>query len=185
MKFFTICNPCGAYFKSGLKPMSLLADPTYVRAWHGSAGGAKVGPNYGPVMLPQLRAQQRGYTQPMWLAPDGQGDYEITECGTLNLFILWKSPETGDTELVTAPISELIRPGINRLTVLELTRQRPDLMNDLYGHIKVSERVVKISEFVDALDRGDVYEFFGTGTASNVVSKIFIDDNICALEILF
>ena len=170
VKFFTICNPCGAYFKSGLKPMSLLADPAYVRAWHGSAGGAKVGPNYGPVMLPQLRAHQRGYTQPMWLAPDDQGDYEITECGTLNLFILWKCPATGETELVTAPKSDLILPGINRLSVIEMVQQRPQILNEVYGHIKVSERVVKMSEFVDALDRGLVYEFFGTGTASNVVS---------------
>jgi len=171
VKFFTIANPCGAYFQKGLRPMALLADPTYVRAWEGSAGGAKVGPNYGPVMLPQQLAHQKGFTQPMWLYPTKDGDYQITECGTLNLFVLWKKPgSSNEVELVTAPVSDLILPGINRLSVVELVKQDAAILSETYGKITLVERPVLMSEFCAALEKGDVFEFFGTGTASNVVS---------------
>ena len=179
VKFFTLCNPCGAYFRGGLKPMSLLADTTYVRAWQGSAGGAKVGGNYGAVMLPQKRAQEAGFSQPMWIVPrkmdDGQLDYEITEGGTLNLFILWTNPHNGNTELVTAPLSDMILAGINRLSAIEIMHKNPELCAAHYGRIQMIERPIMMSEFTDALDRGLVLEFFGTGTAANVISAKIIN----------
>ena len=152
VKFFTVCNPCGAYFAGGLKPMSLLADTQYVRAWQGSAGGAKVGGNYGAVMLPQLKAQERGYSQPMWLVPrqvNGALDYEITEGGTLNLFILWRNKE-GQIELVTAPLSDLILPGINRLSVLEIMRKHPEICAEHYGNIRMVHIILIIDRSINA-----------------------------------
>ncbi len=41
-KLFVILSPVGPYFKSGFKPVKLLADTNHVRAWPGGAGNAKV-----------------------------------------------------------------------------------------------------------------------------------------------
>lgn len=39
---FVICSPVGPYYKTGFKPVSLLATTTDVRAWPGGTGGYKV-----------------------------------------------------------------------------------------------------------------------------------------------
>ena len=59
---FVILSPTGPYFDSGFKPISLLADPKYVRAWHGGVGGYKLGANYGPTLAIQVRS----YTSPIY-----------------------------------------------------------------------------------------------------------------------
>lgn len=41
---FCITGPVGPYFPAGtLKPVSLLADPQFVRAWPGGIGDCKAG----------------------------------------------------------------------------------------------------------------------------------------------
>ena len=40
---FIITGPVGPYYPTGFKPVSLLADPQYVRAWKGGSGGFKIG----------------------------------------------------------------------------------------------------------------------------------------------
>lgn len=40
---FVLVGPVGAYYPTGLKPVSLLADPKYVRAWPGGSGNFKMG----------------------------------------------------------------------------------------------------------------------------------------------
>ena len=42
-KLFVISGPVGAYYPTGLKPISLLADSAYVRAFPGGTGSAKMG----------------------------------------------------------------------------------------------------------------------------------------------
>jgi hypothetical protein len=39
---FVICSPVGPYYKTGFKPVSLLATTKDVRAWPGGTGGYKV-----------------------------------------------------------------------------------------------------------------------------------------------
>lgn len=39
---FVICSPVGPYYKTGFKPVSLLATTQDVRAWPGGTGGYKV-----------------------------------------------------------------------------------------------------------------------------------------------
>ena len=51
---FVILSPVGPYFASGLKPVNLLADPNFVRAWPGGCGYAKMGSNYAPTMWTQV-----------------------------------------------------------------------------------------------------------------------------------
>lgn len=51
---FVILSPTGPYFTSGYNPVSLLADPKYVRAWPGGCGDAKMGSNYAPTLAIQV-----------------------------------------------------------------------------------------------------------------------------------
>jgi branched-chain amino acid aminotransferase len=41
-KLFVITGPVGAYFPSGLKPITVLADPQVARAFPGGVGGFKM-----------------------------------------------------------------------------------------------------------------------------------------------
>jgi branched-chain amino acid aminotransferase len=42
-KLFVVTGPVGAYFPSGFQPISLLADPAFVRAFPGGVGSYKMG----------------------------------------------------------------------------------------------------------------------------------------------
>eukprot|EP01130_Rhizamoeba_saxonica_P013429 TRINITY_DN5734_c0_g1_i4.p1 TRINITY_DN5734_c0_g1~~TRINITY_DN5734_c0_g1_i4.p1 ORF type:complete len:384 (+),score=79.39 TRINITY_DN5734_c0_g1_i4:39-1190(+) len=148
---YVIMSPVGPYFPSGFKPVKLYADENNVRAWPGGAGSYKVGGNYAPTILPQKEAMKKGYSQILWLENN-----KITECGTMNMFIYWTTPE-GETELVTPPLSGTILPGITRLSILELAAE--------WGEFKVSERFVTMEEFIEAHQDGRIIETFGAGTA--------------------
>ena len=40
---YVILSPVGSYFSTGVKPVSLWADPKYIRAWRGGTGDCKMG----------------------------------------------------------------------------------------------------------------------------------------------
>jgi len=71
----------GPYYRTGFAAVNLLATTSYVRAWPGGTGDAKIGANYAPGIRPQIEAAQDGYQQNLWLFGK---DYEITEVGKLN-----------------------------------------------------------------------------------------------------
>ena len=56
----------------------------------------------------------------LWLYED-----EVTEVGTMNLFIHWRTPD-GRLELITPSLDGLILEGITRKSVLELAREWND-----------------------------------------------------------
>ena len=86
---YVICSPVGPYFQSsGFKPVRLLAEDSFVRAWPGGTGEFKIGANYGPTILPQKMAVARGFQQILWLFGSKN---EITEVGSMNCFILLKN----------------------------------------------------------------------------------------------
>jgi branched-chain amino acid aminotransferase len=45
----------------------------------------------------------------------------------MNVFFVWHNKETGERELVTAPLDGTILPGVTRATALELARSWGDL----------------------------------------------------------
>ena len=49
-ELYVLLSPTGPYFATGLKPVNLLADPKYVRAWPGGSGYSKMGSNYAPTL---------------------------------------------------------------------------------------------------------------------------------------
>ncbi|XP_037112430.1 branched-chain-amino-acid aminotransferase, mitochondrial isoform X1 [Syngnathus acus] len=151
---FVIVGPVGPYFATGsFNPVSLLADPSFVRAWQGGVGAYKMGGNYGPTIAVQNEAVERGCQQVLWLYGDNE---EITEVGTMNLFIYWND-HNGEKELVTPPLDGIILPGVTRQSLLDLARN--------WGEFKVTERTMGMKELLDALDAGRVLEVFGAGTA--------------------
>ncbi|CAN9505944.1 unnamed protein product [Ophioblennius macclurei] len=151
---FVIVGPVGPYFATGpFSPISLLADPSFVRAWKGGVGAYKMGGNYGPTIAVQHEAVKRGCQQVLWLYGDQE---EITEAGTMNLFIYWTN-ESGEKELVTPPLDGIILPGVTRQSLLDLARD--------WGEFRVTERSVTMSDLLSAVDSGRLLEVFGAGTA--------------------
>jgi branched-chain amino acid aminotransferase len=151
---FVLTGPVGPYFPTGFKPVSLMADPQYVRAWKGGSGGYKMGANYAPTIAVQKEALKHNCQQVLWLFGP---DHEVTEVGTMNFFAFWLN-EAGERELVTAPLSTgLILPGVTRQSLLDLTRQ--------WGEFKVSERQIFMKDITKALNEGRLLELFGAGTA--------------------
>jgi branched-chain amino acid aminotransferase len=165
-KLFVITSPVGPYYKTGFKPVSLLADSTNVRAWHGGTGAYKLGSNYAGTIWPALQAEKRGYAQVLWLVED-----QVSEVGTMNLFFFWKN-EKGERELITPPLNDgTILPGVTRATVLDLARQ--------WGEFKVTEANFTMTQVSKALSEGRVYEAFGAGTAAVIspIERINYKDN--------
>jgi len=151
---YCITSPVGPYFKDGFKPVKILAETTFKRAWPGGTGCNKVGGNYAPGLLPQQMANKAGYSQVLWLF--GEDDY-VTEVGSMNIFFLWETP-SGKIELVTAPLDGTILPGVTRDSILELARE--------WGEFEVTERPFTMPEVAAAWKEGRLREAFGAGTAA-------------------
>ncbi|KAJ2397343.1 branched-chain-amino-acid transaminase bat2 [Coemansia sp. RSA 2603] len=150
---YVIASPCGPYFKTGFKAVSLYCDETNVRAWPGGVGNRKLGANYAPSVGPQVAAEKKGYQQVLWTIGE---DHELMEVGTMNLLVLWRN-EQGEVELITPPLDGTILPGVTRDSILELTRS--------WGEFKVSERKINMKQITKACDEGRLLEVFGAGTA--------------------
>ncbi|XP_006010036.1 branched-chain-amino-acid aminotransferase, mitochondrial [Latimeria chalumnae] len=151
---YVIIGPVGPYFSSGsFNPVSLLADPSFVRAWIGGVGDCKMGGNYGPTIFVQSEAAKKGCQQVLWLYGE---DHQVTEVGTMNIFFYWIN-EQGEEELLTPPLDGTILPGVTRQSLLDLARK--------WGKFKVSERKFTMKELLKGLQENRVQEVFGAGTA--------------------
>lgn len=152
---YVLLSPVGPYFKTGFKPVTLYADPDFVRAWPGGAGHAKLGSNYAPTIMIQKQAEKLGLQQVLWLYDD---DMKLTEVGTMNIFVAIKNPITGKTHLVTPPLKDgIILPGITRDSILKMARQWDDVVCE--------ERYVTIGELKQLIHEQRLIEVFGSGTA--------------------
>lgn len=159
---YTILCPVGSYFAgtdTTMKGVSLLADPSYTRAWPGGCGDRKMGSNYGPTIRVQSEAIRRGRQQVLWLYGD---DHQLTEVGTMNIFMFYIN-DNGEREMVTPPLNGLILPGITRHSIIQMSEE--------WNEFKVNQRVITMSEVVELLNSNRLLEMFGSGTAC-VVSPI-------------
>ena len=152
--FAIIVCPVGAYYKEGLNPVTIYVEDKYVRATAGGTGEAKVAGNYAASLLAAEEAKAKGFTQVLWL--DASERRYIEEVGTMNMFFYI------DDEVITAPISGSILPGITRDSVIQLVKS--------WG-LKMTERSLAIDDVIDATDNGRLKEAFGTGTAA-VISPV-------------
>ncbi len=153
-KFIVILSPVGAYYKEGINPVKIYVEDDFVRAVKGGLGYAKTAANYAASLKSQVIAEEKGYTQVLWL--DGINRKYIEEVGTMNvMFVI-------DGEIVTPELNGSILPGITRMSTIELLKD---------AGYKVTERRVSIEEVFEAAENGKLDEAFGTGTAA-VISPI-------------
>ncbi len=152
--FMIILSPSGAYYATGLNPVSIYVENKYVRAVRGGMGYTKTGGNYAASLKGQDEAHKQNYSQVLWL--DGVEQKYIEEVGAMNIFFVI------DNEVVTPALQGSILPGITRKSVIELCKAK--------GY-KVSERRISIEEVAKAYDEGKLNEVFGTGTAA-VISPV-------------
>lgn len=160
---YVIASPVGPYYPTGFKAVSLEATDYAVRAWPGGVGDKKLGANYAPCIVPQLEAASRGFQQNLWLF--GEEEY-VTEVGTMNMFVALKNKETGQKELITAPLDGTILEGVTRDSILALAKEK--LAPEGWA---VVERKYTMKELAEASEEGRLMEAFGAGTAA-IVSPV-------------
>ena len=105
-----IGSPAGAYFKGGIKPVSVYLSTEYVRASPGGTGAAKFGGNYAASLTAQLAAQDRGCAQVLFL--DAVEHTWIEELGGMNFMAV-----TNDGRLLTPELTGSILSGITRKSI--------------------------------------------------------------------
>ncbi len=152
--FYIIIGPVAAYYKEGLNPVKIWVETEFVRAAPGGTGEAKTSGNYAASLLAAEKAKEKGFTQVLWL--DAVERKYVEEVGTMNMFFVI------DDEVITAPLTGTILPGITRDSVLHILKD--------WG-AKVSERSLTIDEVISAAENGRLKEAFGTGTAA-VISPV-------------
>jgi branched-chain amino acid aminotransferase len=152
--FFIIMGPVGAYYPEGFAPTKIYVTEEYCRAVPGGTGHCKAGGNYGSSLYASKIAKDMGYTQVLWL--DAIERKYVEEVGTSNMFFM-----IGD-ELITAPLTGTILPGVTRDSVIRLAGS--------WG-VKVSERRISMDEVMAAITGGTLREAFASGTAA-IVSPV-------------
>lgn len=164
--FIIILSPSGAYYESGLAPVSIWIEDDYVRAVRGGMGFAKTGGNYAASLAAQVKAHKAGYSQVLWL--DGVERRYIEEVGAMNIFFKI------DGKIVTPQLNGSILPGITRDSVITLCKE--------WG-LPVEERLVSVEELLTAQENGKLEEVFGTGTAAVIspVGKLRYKDDVMVI----
>jgi branched-chain amino acid aminotransferase len=152
-RYLVIASPSGAYFKNGIKPVSVWVSTEYVRASPGGTGAAKFGGNYAASLVAQAEAAENGCEQVVWL--DAVERRYIEEMGGMNLFFVFGSG--GSTRLVTPELSGSLLPGITRDSLLQLATD---------AGFTVEERKIDIGEWQKKTAAGEITEVFACGTAA-------------------
>mgnify|MGYP004612322801 FL=1 len=152
--FVIILSPVGSYYKEGINPVKIMIEDKDVRAVRGGTGYAKCGGNYAASNRAGEKAEEKGYSQVLWL--DGVERKYIEEVGAMN--VMFKI----DGEIVTPALTGSILPGITRKSCIEVLKSE--------GYT-VNERLLSVDELGEALKNGKLEEAWGCGTAA-VVSPI-------------
>ena len=153
-RFYIILSPVGAYYKEGLKPVSIYVEDEYVRAVRGGVGFTKCAGNYAASILAGDIAEKKGFSQVLWL--DGVEQRYVEEVGSMNMMFAY-----GD-RIVTPRLNGSILPGITRDSVLKLAVK--------LGY-KAEEARLDVHEIFADAKAGRLTEAFGTGTAA-VISPV-------------
>ncbi|MCX7023736.1 MAG: aminotransferase class IV [Spirochaetes bacterium] len=141
-----ITTPVSAYFTSS---HSKAVTTDRVRAVPRGTGWLKAASNYVISIIAKKEANDAGFMECVFL--DSREGRYLEEGSSCNIFIRLRSGE-----LATPELGDTILPGITRLSVLELARDRG---------VKTVERAISIDEAMD-----DGSECFVTGTAAGVTS---------------
>ena len=152
-RYLVIASPAGAYFKGGIKPVSVWLSTEYVRACPGGTGAAKFGGNYAASLLAQAQATENDCDQVVWL--DATERRYVEEMGGMNLFFVFGSG--GTARLVTPELSGSMLPGVTRDSLLQLATD---------AGFAVEERKIDVDEWQKKAAAGEITEVFACGTAA-------------------
>ena len=153
-QFAIILSPVGPYYATGLAPVNIMIEQDDVRAVRGGTGFTKCGGNYAASLRAGERAEEKGFSQVLWL--DGVERKYIEEVGAMN--VLFKI----NGKIVTPALNGSILPGITRKSCLQILRDKG---------FEVEERKLSVDELISAAQDGSLEEAFGSGTAA-VISPI-------------
>lgn len=153
-RFYIIASPSGSYYKEGINPVNIMIEDEDVRAVRGGTGYAKCGGNYAASNRAAEKAEQKGFSQVLWL--DGVERKYIEEVGAMN--VMFKI----NGKIITPALSGSILPGITRKSCIEL------LKSEGYD---VNEVKLSLEDLVNAMKTDKLEEAWGCGTAA-VVSPI-------------
>ncbi len=150
--YCVIASPAGAYFSSGLQPVSIWLSSDYTRAAPGGTGAAKCGGNYAASLAAMLEASAHGCDQVAFL--DAVERRWVEELGGMNLYFVMD-----DGTIVTPELTGTILEGVTRSSILQIAA-------DL-GH-RAIERRISIEEWREGAASGRITEVFACGTAAVV-----------------
>ncbi|MEG0548919.1 MAG: aminotransferase class IV, partial [Coprobacillus sp.] len=137
-----------------VNPVKIWVEDEFVRATKGGTGFTKCGGNYAASIAAQVKAEQNGYTQVLWL--DGVHRKYVEEVGTMNvMFVI-------DNKVITAALEGTVLPGVTRDSILHILKD--------WGY-EIEERQLGIDELMEAARTNRLQEAFGTGTAA-VISPV-------------
>ena len=153
--FIVILCPVGSYYKEGLNPVGIMIETEDERvAGKGGTGYTKCGGNYAASTRAGKKAEQKGYSQVLWL--DCVYKKYIEEVGAMN--VMFKI----NGKIVTPSLVGSILPGITRKSCLQILSEKG--LNPI-------ERRITLDELTEAVKNGTLEEAWGTGTAA-VISPI-------------
>ena len=145
------CSPVGAYFKEGIKPISVVIDRGQDRAAPRGTGDVKVGGNYAASLLSGERAHRLGYSNVVYL--DAAEHKYIEECGAANFFGIKNG------KYIT-PKSPSVLPPITNKSLRQLAADMG---------LAVEERHIPVEE----LDTFEECGACGTAAVISPIGKIF------------
>ena len=152
-RYLVLASPAGAYFKGGVKPVTVWVSTEYVRASPGGTGAAKFGGNYAASLVAQAEAAEKDCDQVVWL--EAVERRYVEEMGGMNIFFVFGSGASA--RLVTPELSGSLLPGITRDSLLQLATD---------AGIGVEERKIDIDEVQKKSVAGEITEVFACGTAA-------------------
>ena len=148
-----VSTPVGAYFKEG-RADALVTER--IRATPKGTGWIKADSNYVISALSKHEAYEQGFMECIFL--DATDRKYVEEGSSCNIFFYLKSGE-----LVTPELGDTILPGITRLSLIELAKDKG---------VKVVERKISIEEVFS-----EAKECFVSGTAAGAVPISSITHN--------
>ena len=154
-KFMVILSPSGPYYPAGFtKPIKLLITEKFHRAAPGGTGSSKAAGNYAASLKAGEFAKEFGASQVLYL--DTTNTY-IEEAGAMNHFHITK-----DGEVVIPEFVDSVLRSITSESIMELSDKLA---------VKVTQKRVKIKEFIEDVKQGNIPEAGGLGTAA-VISPV-------------
>jgi branched-chain amino acid aminotransferase len=150
--YMVIASSVGAYWKGGMRAVTLWVARDSTRAGPGGTGAAKCGGNYAASLAAQRQAIAQGCDQVVFL--DAAERRWVEELGGMNIFWVFD-----DGTLRTPPLSDTILAGITRDSLIAIARDQG---------LTVVEQPYAIDQWRADAESGRVVESFACGTAAVV-----------------